>query len=342
MTNRRTRHRQPWPVSEGGRAERGASLVELMFGIAISMIVLAAGYTVMAAGEKTATINDQTVELQQNGRIAIELISQDLKAAGFGMNGTIGTCNNAVVPADNTPGGADKGPDSFSVAVPTNLSTLKQNATGTTNTVTLQDGAVAAMTPDGFGTASTISVGGIHTSTVSAIASDVLTLGTSITSPAVYQAGTQVYWLRCITYDIATTTALCSGLAPCLRRGGVPIAEGIEDIQMAYACDGCIGTGVPNGVVDDQNASGSFDTSDFISNSAWTTPPMTPDTIRLVRVTVVARQTRSDPDWRGTSPTTVEDHNPTSDSGYNASDYSKVRRRIITRTIQLRNVGLGS
>lgn len=342
MTNRRTRHRQPWPGSEGGRAERGASLVELMFGIAISMIVLAAGYTVMAAGEKTATINDQTVELQQNGRIAIELISQDLKAAGFGMNGTIGTCNNAVVPADNTPGGADKGPDSFSVAVPTNLSTLKQNATGTTNTVTLQDGAVAAMTPDGFGTASTISVGGIHTSTVSAIASDVLTLGTSITSPAVYQAGTQVYWLRCITYDIATTTALCSGLAPCLRRGGVPIAEGIEDIQMAYACDGCIGTGVPNGVVDDQNASGSFDTSDFISNSAWTTPPMTPDTIRLVRVTVVARQTRSDPDWRGTSPTTVEDHNPTSDSGYNASDYSKVRRRIITRTIQLRNVGLGS
>lgn len=341
MTNRRTTDRQSWPASGSVRAERGASLVELMFGIAISMIVTAAGYTVMATG-KTAQINDQTVELQQNGRIAIELISQDLKAAGFGMNGTIGACNNAVVPADNTPGGADTGADSFSVAVPTNLSTLKQTATGTTNTVTLQDNAVAAMTPDGFGTASTISVGGIHTSTVSAIAGDTLTLGTTIQSPAVYQAGTQVYWLRCITYDIATTTALCSGLAPCLRRGGVPIAEGIEDIQLAYACDGCTGSGVPNGVVDDQNASGTFDASDFISNSAWTTPPMTPDTIRLVRVTVVARQTRSDPDWKGTAPTTVEDHNPTSDSGYNASDYSKIRRRIVTRTVQLRNVGLGS
>nr|MBI3614104.1 PilW family protein [Nitrospirota bacterium] len=342
MTNRRPRQRPSWSASKRVLAERGASLVELMFGIAISMIVTAAGYTVMATGGKTAQINDQTVELQQNGRIAIELISQDLKAAGFGMNGTIGACSNAVVPADNTPGGADTGADSFSVAVPTNLSTLASTATGTVSTITLQSGAVAAMTPDGFGAASTISVGGIHTSTVSAIAGDTLTLGTTIQSPAVYQAGTQVYWLRCITYDIATTTALCSGLAPCLRRAGVPIAEGIEDVQLAYACDGCTGSGVPNGVVDDQNASGTFDASDFISNSAWTTAPMTPDTIRLVRVTVVARQTRSDPDWKGTSPTTVEDHNPTSDSGYNASDYSKIRRRIVTRTVQLRNVGLGS
>lgn len=342
MTNRRPRHRHPWLSIKDCRVERGATLVELMFGIAISMIVVAAGYTVMASGEKTATINDQTVELQQNGRIAIELISQDLKAAGFGMNGTIGTCDNAVVPADNKPTGADTGSDSFSVAVPTNLSTLAAAATGTVSTITLVSGAVAAMAPDGFGTGSTISVGGVHTSTVSAISGDILTLQTAIGAPRVYGIGTQVYWLRCLTYDIATTTAACSGLAPCLRRGGVPIAEGIEDVQMAYACDGCTGTGVPDGVVDDQNASGTFDASDFISNSAWTTSPMTPDTIRLVRVTVVARQTRSDPDWKGTSPTTVEDHNPTSDSGYSLANYSQIRRRIVTRTVQLRNVGLAS
>lgn len=327
---------------ERDRAERGASLVELMFGIAISMIVVAAGYTVMASGEKTATISDQTVEMQQNARIAIELVTQDLKTAGFGMKGTIGACNNAVVPADHTPTGADTGPDSVSMAVPTNLSTLAAAATGTVSTITLQSGAVAAMAADGFGTASTISVGGVYTGTVSAISGDILTLQTAIGAPQVYGIGTQVYWLRCITYDIATTTGACSGLAPCLRRGGVPIAEGIEDLQVTYACDGCTGTGVPDGVVDDQNASGTFDASDFISNNAWTSSPMTPDTIRLARVTVVARQTRSDPDWKGTAPQTVEDHNPTSNSGYSLADYSQIRRRIVTRTVQLRNVGLGS
>lgn len=342
MTNHRDNYGLLRLSIKGDRADRGATLVELMFGIAISMVVVGAGYTVMVSGEKTATTNDQTVEMQQNARIAIELVTQDLKMAGFGMNGAVGSCAYAVVPSDNTSVGADTGPDSLSLVVPTNLSALAATATGTISTITLQSGAVAALTPDGFGPGATISVGGVHTSTVSAIAGDALTLGTAISSPAVYASGTQVYWLRCLTYDIATTTAACSGLAPCLRRGGVPIAEGIEDLQVAYACDGCTGTGVPDDVVDDQNASGTFDASDFISNSAWTTSPLTPDMIRLARVTVVARQTRSDPDWKGTSPQIVEDHNPTSDSGYSLADYSKIRRRIVTRTVQLRNMGLGS
>ena len=330
-----------WIGGRDGGAERGATLVELMFGVAISMIIVAAGYTVMASGQQTAAVNDQTVEMQQNARIAMDLVTQDLRTAGFGMIGPVGACNYAIVPNDNTPAGADTGSDSFSVVVPTNLSTLALTATGPIGTVTLQNGAVAAMTPSGFGNGSTISVGGVYTTTVGSSSVDVLTLGTAIPAPMVYAAGTQVYWLQCVTYDIATTTTACSGLAPCLRRGGVPVVEGIEDIQVAYACDGCTGS-VPDGVVDDQNASNTFDTADFVSNSTWTASPGTPDTIRLARVSIVARQTRSDPNWKGTSPQTVEDHNPTNDAGYNAANYSQIRRRIFTRTIELRNQGLGT
>ncbi|MDE3241184.1 MAG: PilW family protein [Nitrospirota bacterium] len=330
-----------WIGDRDGGGERGTSLVELMFGLAISMIVVAAGYTVMASGQQTAAMNDQTVEMQQNARIAMDLVSQDLRTAGFGMSGQVGACNYAIVPNDNTPAGADTGPDSFSVVVPTNLSTLALTATGTIGTVTLQNGAVAAMTPSGFGNGSIISIGGVYTTTVASYSGDVVTLGTAIPAPKVYVAGTQVYWLQCVTYDIATTTAACSGPAPCLRRGGVPVVEGIEDLQVAYACDGCNGS-VPDGVADDQNASNTFDTSDFISNSTWVSSPGTPDTIRLARVSIVARQARSDPNWKGTSPQAVEDHNPTSDAGYNAANYSQIRRRIFTRTIQLRNQGLGT
>jgi len=341
------------------RTQRGVTIVELMFGLVISMMLIAAGYTVLTTSQKAATVNDQTAEVQQNARVALELVTRDLKMAGFGMTAAVGNCTFAIVPADNTTGGADTGPDSVSLVVPTNLTTLAATATGTTSTITLQSGAVAGMTPDGFGVGATVSVGGVFTSTVSAVSGDTLTLATAINSPQVYSGGTQVYWLRCITYAIATTTTRCAGTAPCLVRGVrntgvtvdndanmVPVAEGVEDIQLAYACDGCNGS-IPDGVVDDQNASNTFDTADFISNNAWTSSPSTPDTIRLVRVTVVARQIGTDKDFgdksiaqRGRGPQAVEDHNPAQDAGYVPANYTQARRRSFTRTVQLRNVGL--
>jgi len=343
------------------KSQRGVTLVELMFGLVISMVLIAAGYTVLSTSQKAATANDQTAEVQQNARVAIELVTRDLKMAGFGMAAPVGSCNYAIVPSDNTTGGADTGPDSFSAVVPTTLSTLAATATGTTSTITLQSGAVAAMTPEGFAVGATVSVGGAFSATVGAISGDVLTLNTAIGAPQAYPSGTQIYWLRCITYAIATTTTRCAGTAPCLVRGVrntavtvnndanmIPIAEGIEDLQLAYGCDGCNGS-VADGVVDDQNASNTFDTPDFVSNSTWTSSPGTPDTIRLVRVSIVARQTGTDKDFSdkniaqpGRGPQTLEDHNPAQDASYSATTYTQYRRRTFTRTVQLRNVGLNT
>lgn len=322
-------------------SERGATLVELMFGVAIAMAVMGAGYTVLNSSQKAASTNSQTAEMQQSARVAMELLTQDLKTAGFGMSGSVGGCANAIMPADNTPGGADVGPDSVSVVVPTLLSTLAAQVAGgpTANAITLQSGAVAAMTPDGFGVGATVSINGALPGTVSGIAGDVLTLGNTVAAPAVFPADTPVFWLRCITYAIGTTAAACAGSAPCLLRGGVAIAEGIEDLQVAYACDGCNGT-ASDGVIDDQNASNTFDAADFISNSTWTTSPMTPDTIRLVRISIVARQTHSDSKWSSTAPIVAEDHSPTSNQGFSLGTYQQSRRRLLTRTVQVRNLGL--
>jgi len=321
-------------------------------------VLMGAAYTVTKSSMRASTINDQTAGMQQNARIAMELVTRDLKMAGFGMSGAVGGCNTAIVPTDNNTGGADTGPDRVLVVVPTLLSTLKTTVTGgpTTNTITLQAGAVAAMVPDGFAVGQSISIGGVVPASVGTITGDVLTLGSNIGAPRVFSGcaqpctgATQIYWLRCVRYDIATTTTLCEGSAPCLRRGIDPgggvaptmvaIAEGIEDLQLAYACDGCNGA-LPDGIVDDQNASNTFDASDFISNSAWATAPATADTIRMVRVSIVARQTQNDPDWGSTAPIVVEDHNPASDAGFSLSTYQRSRRRLLTRTIQVRNLGL--
>ncbi len=336
------------------RTERGATLVELMFGLAIALVAVGAGYAVMNSSQRAASVNSQTAEMQQNVRVAMELLTQDLKTAGFGMNGAVGGCAYAIVPADNQTGGPDTGPDAVSLVVPTVLSTLAAQVTGgpATTTITLQSGAVAAMAPNGFGAGTVISINGILAGSVVGIAGDILTLGNAISAPAVFPPGTPVYWLQCLRYDVVRVTdvnaaTLCTGNPPCLRRGPNPdtnptsmvaVAEGIEDLQLAYACDGCNGT-VSDGIIDDQNASNTFDTADFISNSTWTSSPVTPDTIRLVRLSIVARQTQSDPQWASTAPIVAEDHNPTSDAGFSLATYQQSRRRLLTRTVQVRNLG---
>lgn len=326
------------------RNERGATLIEVVLGVAVALVVVAAGYTVMTGTEQATTTNDLTTQMQQNARVAMELVTQDLKMAGFGMTSAVGACTYAMMPADNTPAGPDTGPDSVSLAIPTVLSTLAAQANGPINTIALQSGAVAAMTPSGFAVGALISIGGVISTSVSGISGDVLTLASTIGAPAVFPVGTQVYWLQCIPYTIGTTTTVCAGNAPCLLRNGVAIAEGIEDLQLAYACDGCTGNATPDGIIDDQNGSNTFDAADFIYNTTWMTSPLTPDTIRLVRVNIVAREIRSDPIWNGTAPVIVEDHNPANpgDPGFNQQTYQQIRRRLLTRTVDLRNQGLSS
>ena len=132
----------------------------------------------------------------------------------------------------------------------------------------------------------------------------------------------------------------------------VAIAEGIEDLQLSYACDGCnaaVNSGVADRVVDDQGAIDNvFGAGDFASNNNWVLTPMTPDAIRLVLVSIVARETRIGQGFgEGNSvmtntsgPMIVQDHDPSADPGYDASTYQQFRRRLVTRTIEVRNIGL--
>jgi len=336
------------------RAERGMTLVELMFGLALATLAIGASYTAMSSSQKAASINNQTAEMQQNVRVAMELLTQDLKTAGFGMLGTpVGVCTNPIMPADQTAGGADTGPDSVSVVAPTLLSTLSTQANAAATTITLQPGVTY---PTGFGNGSVVTINGVISRSVT-VNTNTLTLGTGIGVSAVFPVGTPVYWLQCIRYDVVRTTTanaatLCGGTPPCLRRGPNPdtnptgmvaVAEGIEDLQLAYACDGCNAAlamgSVPDGIVDDWNASNTFDTADFVSNTTWAAAPETPDKIRMVRISIVAIQKLADEKWASTAPITAEDHNPTQDAGYSQAAYAQSRRRLLTRTVQVKNLG---
>lgn len=129
-------------------AETGISLVELMAATVISMIVVGAGFTALVASNKATQVNDMVASTQQNVRLAMELISRDVKLAGFGMTGPVGACtvNGAampLVPGDNTPAGPDTGPDTINMVVPNSntaiapLWTLAAQAQGPFTVITL-------------------------------------------------------------------------------------------------------------------------------------------------------------------------------------------------------------
>lgn len=368
--------------------QQGVTLVELMVGAVVATTVIAAGFAVLSSSDKALTTNEQTVETQQNVRVVMEFLFRDIRQAGFGMNGPVGNCPTAIVPADNNTAGPDRGPDRISLVVPVGNPVgtatdppwiLNSDTTIGFSLLALPSAlAVTNMASEAGGSLTapnaTISIGGTITTTVTATGSANLTVA-AVPAPVALKRNTPIYLLQCITYQIIPPpdpTGLCAGRSPCLVRGvaggitaGVldcttagsrctSIADEIEDIQFAYGCDGCvagINSGTPDGIIDNQGGAAGFDQADFVTNNAWATAPMTADTIQLAQVTIVGRQRRADQGFGDNNRQTVQgtalrvsDHLH-SDGVFASGDYATLtppytstRRRLLTRTIELRNL----
>ena len=354
-----------WSAMRGSTEQAGFTLIEVMVGMVVAVIVVAAAFTILTTTSKSLRANEQIVNTQQNARMAMEWLARDLKLAGFGNPGVpIGNCSNGIVPSDQTPTGVDSGPDSVQVLVPTsrtsgsNRWTLKvPTTTAGTTQITLQPGAVADMVSSGLvANQSYVSLGGSATAQVTALDAAASTINVAIPAPLWFQIEDQVYLLQCIRYQVVLPPDagnLCGGNAPCLTRGvaGVvtgptaeaPIAEGVEDLQLAYACDGCvtaINSGIPDRIIDDQNGSNSFDQADFLSNVPWTASPLRPDKIQLVQVALVARQSKNDQGFGETNGAFVGSPAITVTSDRTLPFDSNHRRRVLVKTVETRNVGL--
>ena len=369
--------------------QQGVTLIELMIGALVATTIIAAGYAVLTSSSKAMTTNEQTVETQQNVRVAMEFLYRDIRQAGFGMNGPVGNCPTAIVPADHTPAGPDRGPDRISLVAPTG------NTVGTAtdppwllnSDTNIGSGvpfalpsaiAVTNMVSEAGGSLTVppavISIGGAITTTVTAAAGANLTVPT-VNLPTAMKRNTPIYLLQCITYQIIPppdAAGLCAGRSPCLVRGvaggmtaGVldcttvgsrctSIADEIEDIQFAYGCDGCVvavNSGIADGIIDNQGGVAGFDQADFVTNVAWGTGLMTADKIQLAQLTIVGRQRSADQGFGESNQQTaqgtalqVTDHLH-SDGLFAAGDYAALtppytstRRRLLTRTIELRNL----
>jgi type IV pilus assembly protein PilW len=400
--------------SQDEQVEQGFTLVEIMVATAVTSVIVLAGMAALTMTGKAVRANEQTSDAQQNARMAMEMITHDIKMAGFGPpidpsrnpppvgNCGIGGTPVPILPGDNNPtvGVNDTGPDQISLVVPLSVYAAPGiTAWQTTAPLGLGGGGFAnvpinpailpAMTAAGFGANSFISIGGIVMAQVQGAAAPIL-LTVPSPGPTQIPTGTQVFILQCITYQIIPQLAggtpgadinnLCGGNAPCLVRGianatvntfgrvlpncnvpnspCLPIVNGIEDIQFAYACDGCLlpapGLSEPDGRIDDVSLSLIFDQPDYISNQIWNTSPMTPSAIKMVQVSIVARQQSIDngfgegnsqagPGTLSPAFLTVADHPHAGgvfvagDAGTQVPPYASVRRRVVTRTVETRN-----
>lgn len=78
--------------------ETGFTLIELMISLVIFSIVMAAAYGVYISSTRTANIQNASAGAQQNVRVGIELMTQDIRMAGFDPLGTAGSSIEMATP----------------------------------------------------------------------------------------------------------------------------------------------------------------------------------------------------------------------------------------------------
>ena len=78
--------------------QRGFTLVELMVTVAMTAMLVAAMYALFGDQEKLYATEEQIIQMQQNARVAMEMLSRDVRMAGFwGCGSTsIGRFKNTV------------------------------------------------------------------------------------------------------------------------------------------------------------------------------------------------------------------------------------------------------
>ena len=359
------------------RRDAGFTLIELMVAMAGFALVSLAAFSVLSTGQRTAVANDQLVKVQQTARLALDLMTRDIRMSGYGVPVGVALpagCNSPLAPIDGGPAAAD------TISVVTVDQVIGQLAQTTPvfpgNIITLK-----TLPPGLVNVNDVVTLDGVLTAFVTAKdeATKRLTLSASIgssTGPRVFQPNTTVVRLVCVTY--AVNGAASNPPFQLMRTVGipgpgnppVPIVDGIETIQLAYALDAD-----NDGQIDNQAGSVvGFDCLDFVPN---TPPPAVPPpapavtvqlpcgppaavgtaaipasvganptTARQVRLTVVARAIPPavqysnascwrDPAFRGSAAMTVE--NQSLGEPVTCGVQGGIRRRALTRVISLRD-----
>jgi len=287
--------------------QHGFTLIELMVAVSIFFFVIAAIYESFLSQQHVSFIQAQVSDMQQNARLAMGFLSKEIRMAGFGMPATeVNGFSNAITPAiDNNANGGNNvliGTDQISIVTGYQQgSTLQSAASFDSTTITLVGNANLFNTT----TKSFLYIDGvglIDNYQVTGIAGNVLTVSPPLRR--VYPAGASVLLVKAITYSVNDAMFLTRDENT--GGGAQPLVPNIEDLQFAYQ----------------------------LNDGSWSNAPAVPGNIRAVRINVLARTSRQDPQWAGLGI------RPANENHAAATVKDGYRRRLLTSVVAVRNLGL--
>lgn len=254
------------------KKNRGITLIELLVAMVISAILVGGIYRTFIGQQKTYTVQEQVVDIQQNVRGAVNRMTAEVRMAGFGHV-------DMLLPAPYASGaGVTIGGRTYNDIVNPNIPvagsvTILSGAGSTTLTEAPASNQikVASLTDSqgntlfDTGNRKYVSVGGVESYRITNITgAGPYTLTLSGTLTYSHLVGTPVYGIRAVTYQLNGLTLLRDEN---MGAGGQPIADNIENLQFGY----------------------------FNENG---NPPAQNADIRVVQLSLRGRASVSDPDYK--------------------------------------------
>ncbi len=225
----------------------GFTLIESLIGLSLGLLVIFGVYELLRVQNKTYADQVQADEMQQNSRIAIDILGTDIRMAGFSFsNTTPRTLDCYYGGTTNTPRpvftitNSTTGPDSLTIRYgnPTIASSVT-NLSTTNNFITTNDKINLTGSANIAANDYIILTNGTNSLMlqVTAVNGTQLTVAPNTINPPAsvtfnYSAGSIVYKLEERTYQVDTINKVLQ-----LRSGTggfQNIAECIEDLQVAY------------------------------------------------------------------------------------------------------------
>jgi type IV pilus assembly protein PilW len=88
--------------ADRGNHSRGFSLVELLIAMAVGMVILGAMYGLFTIQSKQLGNQDVITEMQQNARMALDIVTREVRMAGYNPSGTLTRCTGTTPTASTT------------------------------------------------------------------------------------------------------------------------------------------------------------------------------------------------------------------------------------------------
>ena len=217
----------------------GFTLVELMIALFIGMIIIGATYAAYISQQRSFISQDQVTEMNSTSKIALDMISNDIRETGFGVPSDLTTIQrpagclgiNGYLQSINI---TDRTNSTDEITILGGFRLVGNIAAGVnTGSTTLTLSRISNLnTTD----RSYISIAGLGFAIITGISGNTLTLHNSTPADRPYPSGVPVYLVENITYQVVNRQfrkIRRLGSSGCSTNSDIDvIAENIDDFQV--------------------------------------------------------------------------------------------------------------